>query len=86
MTGGNAKPAIVAIAGQSWHQKVALYDREYQKHDSTGEKKWDTIRDLDAIWKAEASNGQQFDRSNTVMVDDTFRKMRRLQCFVFCYV
>eukprot|EP00039_Didymoeca_costata_P001750 m.54800 g.54800 ORF g.54800 m.54800 type:complete len:417 (+) comp10951_c0_seq3:180-1430(+) len=76
MTGGNAKPAIVAIAGQSWHQKVALYDREYQKHDSTGEKKWDTIRDLDAIWKAEASNGQQFDRSNTVMVDDTFRKMR----------
>ena len=39
----NAVPAIAALAGPDWEQKVVVYDRNFQKEDPTGEKAWDTM-------------------------------------------
>ena len=74
----NAKPAISNLAGRGWEKDgVQLYARDYQKHDPNGKNKWDTMRDLDKIWKEEMTNhGYKFGPHNTVMIDDTPEKMR----------
>ena len=73
----NAIPAIERLLGHSWEDRVRLYDREYQKADPEGEEVWDTMRDLHKVWANEAEEyGHHFDGSNTLMLDDTMRKMR----------
>eukprot|EP00729_Bicosta_minor_P018779 gene18779-11104_t len=73
----NAIPAIERLLGHSWEDRVRLYDREYQKADPEGEEVWDTMRDLHKVWANEAEEyGNHFDGSNTLMLDDTMRKMR----------
>ena len=78
MLGTNAKPAISKLAGIGWEEDgVQLYDRTYQKHDPSGKNKWDTMRDLEKVWKEEmTNNGYRFGPDNTLMIDDTKEKMR----------
>ena len=78
MQGRNAEPAIDILAGEGWRERgVRLYDRAYQKDDPTGAEKWDTMRDLGKVWATEAElHHLTFSDANTVMLDDTMRKMR----------
>ena len=72
----NAAPAVARLLGSSWDSTVGLYDRAYQKPDPDGDKNWDTMRDLDRVWAAERAAGRSVGRHNTLMIDDTYRKMR----------
>lgn len=55
---------------------MEIYDREYNTPDPTGVHNWDTMRDLGKIWTTRGKIGFGFDESNTIMVDDSPRKMR----------
>ena len=81
MRESNALPAVQFIARQSGGSVDAnccIYDREYNKADNQrkGAKDWDTARDLPRIWGTEGRVGYGFTIQNTIMVDDTVRKMR----------
>lgn len=57
-------------------QNPEVYDRPFNSVDPQGANKWDTTRDLPLIWATPGRAGTGFGPSNTVMVDDTPRKMR----------
>jgi hypothetical protein len=87
MQGTNASPAVDFIAGRGWERakgqgkeaKAHLFDRRYNKKDPTGENDWDTMRDLPRVWQELVERGTPkncFGPHNTIMLDDTWRKMR----------
>lgn len=53
-----------------------VYDRPFNAPDAEGANHWDTVRDLPRIWSTPGRTGSGFGPHNTVMVDDTLRKMR----------
>ncbi len=53
-----------------------IFDREFNIVDPTGSKAWDTIRDLNRIWKDRRVNEEGFDSTNTIIVDAEGRKVR----------
>lgn len=53
-----------------------VYDRPFNARDPHGANSWDTTRDLPLIWSTPGRAGAGFGPANTVMVDDTPRKMR----------
>jgi hypothetical protein len=55
-------------------QGVWLLGRDWNKKDPLGKNDWDTMRDLDRVWKAHP----QFDASNTVLIDNEARKVREV--------
>ena len=56
---------------------MEIYDRDYNKADGDeGTNDWDTMRDLAKIWRTPGKVGFGFGPHNTVMVDDSARKMR----------
>jgi hypothetical protein len=74
MRESNALPAVLAITSGA---HVEIYDREYNKADrEEGTESWDTMRDLTKIWTTEGKVGYGFGPHNTIMVDDSARKMR----------
>ena len=77
----NAVPIIEHLFGAgclSGPAAFGLYDRSYNVEDSSGANSWDTMRDLTRIWSEAGSVGHGFSELDTVMVDDTPRKMRHL--------
>ncbi|KAJ8602557.1 hypothetical protein CTAYLR_008353 [Chrysophaeum taylorii] len=73
MRESSARPAITALSGG---RDVELYEREFNKVDPLGENHWDTMRDLEKIWGTLGKAGAGFDATNTIVVEDTERKMR----------
>jgi len=74
MRESNALPAVLAITSGA---HVEIYDRDYNKADKEeGVESWDTMRDLAKIWSTEGKVGYGFGPHNTIMVDDSARKMR----------
>jgi len=67
---GAAAEAAAAVA------QPEVYDRPFNARDPHGAKPWDTTRDLPLIWSTPGRAGSGFGARNTVMVDDTPRKMR----------
>lgn len=63
-------PAAAAVA------QPEVYDRPFNARDPHGANPWDTTRDLPLIWSTPGRAGSGFGPRNTVMVDDTPRKMR----------
>lgn len=55
-----------------------IYDRRFNAHDPDGANPWDTTRDLPKIWSTHGRVGAGFGPKNTVVVDDTPRKMRHM--------
>jgi len=53
-----------------------VYDQPYNAYDPEGDNEWDTKRDLQKIWDTEKCKAMNFNETNTVMVDSTFRKVR----------
>lgn len=53
-----------------------VYDRPFNAHDPEGANPWDTTRNLPLVWSTPGRAGEGFGPGNTVMVDDTPRKMR----------
>ena len=69
----NAQPIAKYLCGG---RAVDVYERSFNKADPTGENAWDTMRDLPSVWADPTKAAYGFDASNTVVVDDTTRKMR----------
>ena len=70
----NAKPIAKFLAGG---KSVDVYERAFNKPDPSGDNAWDTMRDLPKVWAATApAAARGFDATNTIVVDDTARKMR----------
>ena len=78
MFGRNAHPAVEYLAGRRWQEHgVLLLDRSFQKHDSQGKDKWDTMRDMEKVWAhLPRVCGWVHGETDTVFVDDSPRKMR----------
>ena len=56
-----------------------IYERKFNKPDPSGSESWDTMRDLPMVWGAvKPSSARGFTAENTVVIDDTLRKMREL--------
>lgn len=77
----NAQPAIRALVKPPHNpESMCLFDRPFNVADPTGENEWDTMRDLDQVWSIANSWSAgyccPFGPSNTIMIDDTPRKMR----------
>lgn len=53
-----------------------VYDRPFNARDTGGVNHWDTTRNLPLIWATPGRAGAGFGAANTVMVDDTPKKMR----------
>ncbi|CAN0173198.1 unnamed protein product, partial [Ectocarpus fasciculatus] len=53
-----------------------VYDRPFNARDPHGVNAWDTTRDLPLIWSTPGRTGAGFGPGNSIMVDDTPRKMR----------
>lgn len=76
MRESNALPAVLQISGG--RKRVEIYDRDFNKKDEwDGAKDWDTVRDMHKIWTTKGRAGYGFNARNTVMVDDSSRKMRQ---------
>lgn len=77
MTYRNAFPAAELLAPRS-----NIYDREFNTQEADEElqrNSWDTVRDLHKVWSAKfgvAKTEGPFDVTNTLMIDDSPRKMR----------
>jgi len=59
-------------------RRIPVFAAEFNKPDDDQELRrhaWDTVRDLDRVWDYGVSRG--FDATNTLMIDDTVRKMRQ---------
>lgn len=56
---------------------LTLFDQEYNSSDPEGENYWDTIRDLNKIWKAPQIRSMKFDATNTLLIDAEARKVRK---------
>lgn len=53
-----------------------MYDRPFNAPDPEGANHWDTMRNLPLIWSTPGRTGTGFGPHNTVMIEDTPRKMR----------
>lgn len=73
----NAAPAVAALTGERENASL-VYPREFNVKDPRGENPWDTHRDLQRVWACEGKVGHGFGATNTIMVDDTPRKMRHM--------
>eukprot|EP00903_Cladosiphon_okamuranus_P020304 g18631.t2 len=81
MRGVNALPAARFLMpddcdGSDVATTPEVYDRPFNARDPHGANSWDTTRDLPLIWSTPGRAGEGFGPSNTIMVDDTPRKMR----------
>ena len=73
MQESNAMPIVKYLARG---QRVDVYERKFNKDDPEGENAWDTMRDLPKVWGWPGKCARGFDETNTVVIDDTHRKMR----------
>lgn len=72
----NARPIADYLTGG---RRVDIYERKFNKPDPSGSESWDTMRDLPMVWGAvKPSSARGFTAENTVVIDDTLRKMREL--------
>ncbi|CAM9687065.1 unnamed protein product [Chrysoparadoxa australica] len=79
----NALPAVTWLLGKSAKDSTGeasriLYHRGFNKRDPLGSNHWDTMRDIPKVWRTPKMIGSGFNASNTIMVDDTPRKMREM--------
>lgn len=58
--------------------RTIIYAREFQQPDPNAANHWDTIRYLPAVWNAQGMVGHGFDVTNTIVIDDTYKKMQHL--------
>ena len=74
----SARPATLALCGgdDEHGRPPHLYERAFNKADSSAENAWDTMRDLEKVWQTQDKIAYGFDATNTIVVDDTPRKMR----------
>lgn len=68
--------AFIGTHTRPAQQDPEIYDRPFNAPDPEGVNHWDTKRDLPKIWSTVGRTGYGFAAHNTVMVDDTPRKMR----------
>ena len=54
---------------------LAVFDGHYCPKDSQGQNDWDTMRDLNMVWKAKPCKGR-FGKANTLLIDDDQRKVK----------
>jgi NLI interacting factor-like phosphatase len=57
-------------------KKIYIYDQPFNKKDYDGDKPWSMMRDLPRIWSLKGSPGYGYNDCNTIMIDDSFHKMR----------
>ncbi|KAH8064209.1 hypothetical protein JL721_8352 [Aureococcus anophagefferens] len=73
----NAEPAVRALCGSGGAPELYAAEFNAPDDDEAGRRHaWDTVRCLDKVWAHDGA-AFGFDATNTVMVDDTARKMRR---------
>ena len=73
----NAEPAVRALCGPGGAPELYAAEFNAPDDDEAGRRHaWDTVRCLDKVWAHDGA-AFGFDATNTVMVDDTARKMRR---------
>merc|ERR1711916_226990 len=58
--------------------KVFVLDRTFNKHDPEGEERWDTMRDLDAVWE-QVLEPAGYGPETTIVVDNEVRKVREVE-------
>ena len=76
MREANARPIADYLTGG---RRVDIYERKFNKADPSGEHDYDTMRDLPSVWSSvKPSSARGFTAENTVVIDDTLRKMREL--------
>lgn len=63
----SAQPAVDLLC-----RGATIFDREFNQHDPSGDNPWDTMRDLNKVWQ----HVDGFDDTNTIVIEDTMRKMR----------
>ena len=76
MREANARPIADYLTGG---RRVDIYERKFNKPDPSGEHDYDTMRDLPSVWSSvKPGSARGFTEENTVVIDDTLRKMREL--------
>lgn len=73
MTGKNATAAATNLDPS---RRLHVYAREFNQRDTSSENQWAVIRDLSAVWAAPGRPAFQHSARSTIMIDDTFRKLR----------
>ncbi len=68
----SALPAMRALG----MKKLDVYDRKFNIPDPSGKEKHDTMRDLEKVWSTGGRVGSNHNIETTVLVDNTFRKVR----------
>jgi len=69
----SARPLSVQLIGD---KSVFLFDQTYNKRDSDGEHTWSMMRDLERLWQADGTPASGHTERDTLMIDDSFAKMR----------
>ena len=73
MKAASGVPLATQLVGDS---SIYLFDQAYNKRDPAGEKSWSMMRDLVRLWSTEGSPAYGHSERDTVMIDDSFAKMR----------
>lgn len=69
----NIEPVLNSIFGGFFRPPIStIFDRTYNKPDPNAREKWDTIRDVDAIW----GNRLRWNEKNTILLDNEARKFQ----------
>ncbi|CAM9392793.1 unnamed protein product [Discosporangium mesarthrocarpum] len=77
MRGSNAMPAVQYLTPPG-SPVPEVYDRPFNVPDPAGINSWDTIRDMEKVWAAVGRVGEGFGPQDTLMVDDSPRKLRHM--------
>ena len=76
MRASNAIPALPYLLDQKNEIFVHVYDRHFNKVDHEGDHSWSTMRDLPKLWNCKNTPAFGHNIQNTLMIDDSFQKMR----------
>jgi hypothetical protein len=80
MKAASGVPLATQLVGDS---SIYLFDQTYNKRDPAGENSWSMMRDLVRLWSTEDSPAYGHSERDTLMIDDSFAKMREYPDNVF---
>jgi NLI interacting factor-like phosphatase len=77
----SAEPLSEHLLGEA--SSIYLFDQEYNKRDMEGRNSWSMMRDMPRIWSQQDSPSFGHSEKSTIMIDDSYEKMREYPDNVF---
>ena len=71
----SAGPLAEYVTGNEF-ENIHLFDQPFNKKDPDGDKAWSMMRDLPRLWSLEDTPAYNHSELTTIMIDDSYAKMR----------